>query len=203
MSSEFSRFICEATDMSMYLSPKVTVIPAIRLGSSLVSTVTLPVPPVIALRAPTTSSTCAFSSGSALVITAVSSPLAADRSWPYMSMTFLISLMRPPSASADRAFFVLSHAPASVHRLATPATFLLREIEGSITKLRSAALVAIVSLKSFRSASTSSSSDLFAAAAYRALVYRPAMPYILIGATFGRAAVLILLSAPPVGPRAA
>eukprot|EP00964_Phaeocystis_antarctica_P130751 scaffold94622_cov35-Phaeocystis_antarctica.AAC.1 len=51
MSSEFSRFICEATDMSMYLSPKVTVIPAIRLGSSLVSTVTLPVPPVCDARA--------------------------------------------------------------------------------------------------------------------------------------------------------
>ena len=155
------------------------------------------------VRAPMTSSTCSFASGSALVITAVSSPLAADRSWLYMSITFFTSAMRPPSASADRAFFVLSHAPASVHRLATPATFSLREIEGSITKLRSAALDAIVSLKSFRSASTARSSDLFAAAAYRAFVYRPAMPYILIGASFGRAAVLILLSAPPAGPRAA
>ena len=40
---------CEATDMSMYLSPKVMVMPAIRLGSSLVSTVTLPEPPVCAV----------------------------------------------------------------------------------------------------------------------------------------------------------
>ena len=40
---------CEATDMSMYLSPKVIVMPAIRLGSSLVSTVTLPEPPVCAV----------------------------------------------------------------------------------------------------------------------------------------------------------
>ena len=51
MSIVFSRFICEATDMSMYLSPNVIVIPAIRLGSSLVSTVTLPAPPVCHARA--------------------------------------------------------------------------------------------------------------------------------------------------------
>ena len=65
----------------------------------------------------------------ALVITAVSSPLAAARSSLYMSITFVTSVMRPPSASAERAFLVLSHAPDSVHRLVTPATFSVREIE--------------------------------------------------------------------------
>merc|ERR1740139_464600 len=123
----------------MYLSPKVIVIPAIRLGSSSVGTLTLPVPPVILVRAAITSSNCAFSSGSALVITAVSAPLAADRSWLYMSITLYTSFMRPPSASADRALFVLSHAPDSAHRLTTPATFFAardRGVDHKVAKRR-------------------------------------------------------------------